>query len=188
MAMTDREVTQWLSEYDAGLEADVERAERAISQANPPKKGGRGKTRDAESHVSGDVLRQIRAAHTDDGLTAPEPWPGERDRNWFRDLGRRTAVGGRERILLDALLNRVWTKPDDPHKGRFNGQWTGWIDELRGDCGMSMSYATMKRAIAGLIAKGVIERRLRGRVRVSRGRGKSEYRVLPTNSYERRES
>ena len=119
---------------------------------------------------------------------APEPWPGERDRNWFRDLGRRTAVGGRERIALDALLDRVWTKPDDPRQGRFNGVWTGWIDELRGDCGMSMSYATMKRAIAGLIAKGVIERRLRGRVRVSRGRGKSTYTVNPANPCERRES
>ena len=42
----------------------VARAERAIVKANPPMKGGRGKTRDRESQVSGDSLRQMRAIHS----------------------------------------------------------------------------------------------------------------------------
>ena len=42
----------------------VARAERAIVKANPPLKGGRGKTRDHESQVSGDSIRQLRAIHS----------------------------------------------------------------------------------------------------------------------------
>ena len=42
----------------------VARAERAIVKANPPLKGGRGKTRDHESQVSGDSIRQLRALHS----------------------------------------------------------------------------------------------------------------------------
>ena len=166
---------EWYADYDEAFEADVARAERRWCA--PPREP------QPPLPLTGGTLVPVPSRGE-----APEPWPGERNRNWFRDLGRRTAVGGRERIALDALLDRVWTKPDDPRQGRFNGVWTGWIDELRGDCGMSMSYATMKRAIAGLIAKGVIERRLRGRVRVSRGRGKSTYTVNPANPCERRES
>ena len=175
MAISDSDLTDWYAEYDEAFLADVERVERRWRA--PPVEP------QPSLPLTGGTLVPVPC-----NGDAPQPLPGERDRNWFRDLGRRTAVGGRERIALDALLDRVWTKPDDPRQGRFNGVWTGWIDELRGDCGMSMSYATMKRAIAGLIAKGVIERRLRGRVRVSRGRGKSTYTVNPANQYERRES
>lgn len=42
----------------------VARAERAIVKANPPLKGGRGKTRDCQSQVSGDSIRQLRAIHS----------------------------------------------------------------------------------------------------------------------------
>ena len=65
----------------------------------------------------------------------PEPWPGERDRNWWRDLGRRTHVKGRERVVLDALLDRIWTGKNIPREGRFNGQWTGFQREIQADCG-----------------------------------------------------
>ena len=176
MGTSDPEgVAQWLADYDAAFEADVSHAERGWS--GPPREP------QPSLPLTGGTLVLLPSRGD-----APEPWPGSRDRNWYRDLGRRTAVGGRERIALDALLDRIWTGEDCPRENRRNGQWTGWLDELRGDCGMSMSYATMKRAIAGLISRGVIERRLRGRVRVSRGRGKSTYTVNPANPCERRES
>ena len=175
MAISDSDLTRWYADYDASFEADVERAERRWSA--PP----------VEPQPSLPLTGAPLVLVPGRGV-APEPLPGERDRNWWRDLGRRTAVRGRERIVLDVLLDRIWTGPDNAREGRFNGRWTGWIDEIRADCGMSMSYATTKRAISGLVAKGIIERKLRGRVRVSRGRGKSTYTVNPANPCERRES
>ena len=165
--MTDREVANWIEAYDEAFEADVATAERA----NPPEKGGRGKTRDAESHVSGDVLRQIR-----------------RDRNWWRDLGRRTAVKGRERIVLDALLDRIWTGPDDPRRGRVNGQWTGAQSAIKSDIGDALGLRSIKYAVVGLMEKGIITRRFQGRRHAAGGgRGRSVYLILPSNPHERRE-
>lgn len=48
----------------------VARAERALVKANPPQKGGRGKTRDRESQVSNDSIRQMRVIHS--RLSDPE--------------------------------------------------------------------------------------------------------------------
>lgn len=116
------------------------------------------------------------------------PFPGERDRNWWRDLGRRTAVRGRERIVLDALLGRIWTQADDSRRGRVNGQWTGWIDEIRADVAGTYGSRSLSYAVVGLVDKGVITRRFQGRRRAAGGgRGKSVYRVLPANPLERRE-
>ena len=190
MAFSDPEVTEWLAEYGASFEADVERAERAIAQANQAKKVGRGKTRDAESHVSGDLhfVKRHHEVPTDLLRQAHEPMPGKRDRNWFRDLGRRTAVRGRERIVLDALLDRVWTGENNPREGRYSGQWTGYQREIKADIGDALGLRSIKYAVVALVGKGIITRRFQGRRRAAGGgRGKSVYYVQPANPYEIRE-
>ena len=95
---------------------------------------------------------------------------------------------GRERIVLSALLDRVWTGPDNPREGRFNGQWTGWQREIQADCGGAMCLLTIKRAVVGLVNRGIITRRFQGRRRArGGGRGKSVYYVQPANPCERRD-
>ena len=60
------EASKILGRSDIVLAASelVARAERAIVKANPPMKGGRGKTRDSRSRVSGDSIRQMRVIHS----------------------------------------------------------------------------------------------------------------------------
>ena len=111
MAFTDMAAIRFLEEEAAReaaeLESDVAFAERGFPR--PAVKS------QAPLPLTGAPLVLVP------GSEAPEPMPGTRDRNWWRDLGRRTAVGGRERIALDALLDRVWTKPDDPRQGDSMG-------------------------------------------------------------------
>ena len=175
MAITDLEVSDWLAEYDAGLEADVARAERRWCA--PPVEP------QSPFPLTGGTL--VLVPGRGDAL---EPMPGERDRNWWGGLYRRTAVKGRERIVLGALHGRIWTGQDCPREGRFNGQWTGWQREIKADCGDAMRLLTIKRAVVGLVSKGIITRRFQGRRRAAGGgRGKSVYYVQPANPYERRD-
>ena len=195
MAFSDPEVTEWLADLDAANLAAVVCAERAIAQANPPQSPEESGSRKGKGVLSGDTLppstlRDIRQAHaglTDDGLTAPEPMPGKRDRNWWRDLAERTTVGGCERAVLMVLVNRIWTGPDNAREGRENGRWTGFLKEIQAKCGGALSYRSAQRGIAGLMSKGIITRRIQGRrLAAGGGRGRSIYRILPANSYERR--
>ena len=175
MAISDSDLTRWYADYDASFEADVERAERRWGA--PP----------VEPQPSLPLTGAPLVLVPGRGV-APEPMPGERDRNWWRDLGRRTAVRGRERSVLAAIHGRIWTGPDNAGKGRFGGQWTGFQSEIRTDCGGAMSLRTIKRAVVGLVDKSIITRRYQGRRRAAGGgRGKSVYRVLPSNPHERRE-
>ena len=174
MAMTDREVTQWIAEYDAGLAADVERAERRFPR--PPVEPQRSLS------LTGATLVSVPGRGD-----APEPMPGERDRNWWRDLAERTTVGGCERTVLMVLANRIWTGPDSPRDGRENGRWTGFLTEIQAKCGGALSYRSAQRGVSRLVSKGILTRRLQGRRRArGGGRGKSIYRILPSNRYERR--
>ena len=174
MGTSDPEgVAQWLAEYDAGLEADVARAERRWCA--PPVEP------QSPLPLTGAPLVLVP------GGEAPEPLPGVRDRNWWRDLGRRTAVKGRERIVLGALLNRIWTGENNPREGRVNGQWCGFQREIQTDIADALGVRSIKYAIVGLIGKAIIARRYQGRRRAAGGgRGKSVYLILPSNPHERR--
>ena len=174
MAISDREVTQWIAEYDAGLEADVERAERQWRA--PPVEP------QSPLPLTGAPLVAVPGRGG-----APEPMPGERNRNWWRDLAERTTVGGCERAALMVLVNRIWTGPDNAREGRENGRWTGFLTEIQAKCGGALSYRSAKRGVAGLMSRGIITRRIQGRRRErGGGRGRSVYRILPANRHERR--
>ena len=174
--MNGEELTQWYADYDAtNFEADVARAERRWRA--PPVEP------QSPLPLTGGTLVLVPGRGD-----APEPLPGERNRNWWRDLYRRTAVVGRERVVLAALHGRIWTGPDNPREGRFSGQWTGWQREIKADCGDAMCLRTIKRAVIGLVDKGIITRRYQGRRRAAGGgRGKSVYYVQPANPCERRD-
>ena len=172
--MKGEELTQWYAEYDAGLEADVALAERGWSA--PP----RGPQ--PSLALTGATLVPVPC-----NGDAPAPLPGVRSRNWWRDLAERTTVGGCERAVLMVLVNRIWTGENDPRLGRENGRWTGFLTEIQARCGGALSYRSAQRGIAGLMSKGVITRRIQGRRRAAGGgRGRSIYRILPANPYERR--
>ena len=169
--------SEWLADYVAASEPDPAEHPSSTGTVNPPPLA-------PKPRLNGHA-RPLVPARTAD---APEPLPGRRDRNWWRDLGRRTAVRGRERNVLGALLDRIWTGADNSHERRVNGQWTGWQRELQADCGNAICLRTIKRAVVGLVSKGIIERRFQGRMRThGGGRGKSVYRVLPSNPHERRQ-
>ena len=175
MAMTDTQVAQWLAEYDAGLEADVARAERRWCA--PPVES------QAPLPLTGAPL--VLVPGRGDAL---EPMPGPRDWRWWQALVRRTAVGGRDRIVLTALLLRAWTGPEDVARGRIPGQWTGYQREIQADIGDALGLRSIKRAVVGLMSRSIITRRYQGRRRsAGGGRGKSVYRILPANPYERRD-
>ena len=182
MAFSDPDNSRWYADLDAANEAAnraaVVCAERAISQANPaipPQErspGRDGNMSERDGHIPRKTLSDIRQA---------------RARNWWRDLAERTTVGGCERAVLMVLVNRIWTGPDCPREGRENGRWTGFLKEIQAKCGGALSYRSAQRGIAGLMSKGIITRRIQGRRRErGGGRGKSIYRILPANSYERR--
>ena len=169
--MKGEELTQWFADYDAAFDADVERAERRWRA--PPVEP------QSSLPLTGGTLVPVPC-----NGDAPQPLPGARDRNWWADLLRRTAVRGRERIVLHALHGRIWTGPDDPGKGRENGRWTGYQREIQADIADALGLRSIKRAVIGLIDKCIITRRWQGRRRAAGGgRGKSVYRVLPSNPY-----
>ena len=172
--MKGEDLTQWIADYDAAFEADVARAERRWR--GPP----------AEPQPSLPLTGGTLVPVPGRGV-APEPWPGKRDRNWWRDLAERTKVGGCERTVLMVLVNRLWTGENDPRLGRENGRWAGFLTEIQAKCGGALSYRSAKRGVAGLTAKSIITRRIQGRRRAAGGgRGRSIYRILPSNRYERR--
>ena len=186
MGTSDPEgVAQWLADYDAAnrleaadvgadVGADVAFAERGWS--GPPREP------QAPLPLTGGTLVEVPGRGE-----APEPWPGARNRNWWRDLAERTTVGGCERAVLMVLVNRIWTGENDPRLGRENGRWTGFLAEIQAKCGGALSYRSAKRGVAGLMARGVITRRIQGRRRErGGGRGRSVYRILPANRHERR--
>ena len=167
---------RFLEAIEAGnrLEADVALAERGWS----------GPARDPQAPLplTGAPLVLVP------GGDAPEPWPGKRDWRWWQALVRRTAVGGRDRIVLTALLLRAWTGPEDVARGRIPGQWTGYQREIQADIGDALGLRSIKRAVVGLMSRAIITRRYQGRRRAAGGgRGKSVYRILPSNPCERRD-
>ena len=177
----DESLRQWRADYDAAVRRGDEETNRpARSRADAEWSSPPALTPQSSLPLTGGTLVPVPG----DARAAPAPLPAVRDLNWWRDLGRRTAVAGRERIVLDALLDRIWTGPDDPREGRVNGQWRGYQSEIQADCGGALSLRTTKRAVKELIEKGTITRRFVGQK--AGGRGKSVYRILPSNPLESR--
>ena len=98
-------------------------------------------------------------------------------------LVRRTFPGDdKQKHVLRCLADHAWAGPDPDDRGRVDGECV----LLRRTIGLEtdLSEGTVKRAIAGLVSKGIIERETRGRR--GGGRGANRYRILPHNPFENR--
>ena len=147
MAMTDTQVAQWLAEYDAGLEADVERAERGWSA--PPVEP------QPSLALTGGTLVPVPC-----NGEAPEPWPGEAGPKLVAGPGQSVPRSRRLRAYRRSpcSLNRIWTGPRTTRaRGASMVSGRAGLTELRGELRQwALSYAqcATKRAISGLVAKG----------------------------------
>ena len=96
-------------------------------------------------------------------------------------LVRRTVLAHHaEKHVLRCLGDHAWAGPDDPALSRYDGQCALLRRTIVRETGLS--EGSVKRAIGGLVAKGIIERR--SRWRRGGGQGASVYRILPENDYE----
>ena len=121
----------------------------------------------------------------DRGASEHEARERERRRvafKWLR-LVRRTFPGDdKQKHVLRCLADHAWAGPDPDDRGRVDGECV----LLRRTIGLEtdLSEGTVKRAIAGLVDKGIIEREARGRR--GGGRGANRYRILEHNPFEDR--
>lgn len=138
--------------------------------------------------------------------SAPEPRPAQSTAEWLSDydrgaseseareresrreklkwhhLMRRTFPGDdKQKHVLRVLADHAWAGPDPQDLGRVDGESVLRVETIMAES--HLGERTVRRAIAGLVEKQIIESEARGRR--GGGRGANRYRILPSNPYER---
>ena len=133
-----------------------------------------------------DVSAQTNTAWLADyrcGEVAREEREREAKREAFKwlQLVRRTILDHHaEKHVLRVLADHAWAGPDLDGRGRNDGECVLLVRTIERET--ALPRRTVERAIAALVAKGIIERK--GRGRRGGGRGANRYRILPSNVFE----
>ena len=141
-------------------------------------------------HPAAGYLAEVREQTVDDwdrdydrGEVEREAWERDvRREPWkWHHLVRRTILDHpAEKHVLRCLADHAWAGPDLEGRGRRDGECVLLLRTIGRETGLPAR--TIKRALAGLEAKGIIVRESRGRR--GGGRGANLYRILARNPFE----
>ena len=101
---------------------------------------------------------------------------------WIHLVRRTILQSHAEKHVLRCIADHAWAGPDLDDRGRVDGECVLLRRTIGRETGLS--EGTVKRAIAGLVDKAIIEREARGRR--GGGRGANRYRILEHNPFEDR--